>query len=423
MAKAIGVHVFAGGFTHGVKRAFDVECQLESHGFGLETCEQVFDTPAVNRPNRDWPDLQADFIYGNPRCTGFSTITAGYGDACHGPWSKQTQDIHDLMGYAIGRADVIIWESVQQAFSVGRPLLDYLRDEVCKPNHYRVAHILMNASSFGNAQQRKRYFFVAYRDDRNFNIEPPQIGMTKPCTADWLWDLRERETRAAQLWARGAEYDGDCYCDLTPDEWAAVPHLPNGWDLNAMGRYAIDLLPPKMQRTWRFRTSDMPFSMHGIVRTNWLTPFPTIHSSAARFIHPSHNRPVTLLELSTIMGWDGRIPVGYQPVAQIAKGVVPSAGEWLAKQAMYYLNGAWGDQDWESSYDPHKGEWVGRDTHGQHEKIFNLTRYTSHVFKREDYPHVQLHEHRFDVERRRAQLARGDNAELPSGRHAGDDRV
>jgi len=114
--KAVGCHVFAGGFTMGVKRVFDVECQLESHGFGKETCEAVAKVPFVNRPDANWPDVEAQFLYGNPRCTGFSCITSGYDEDTHGPWAKQTEDIHQLCNYAAGRYDIIIWESVQQAF-------------------------------------------------------------------------------------------------------------------------------------------------------------------------------------------------------------------------------------------------------------------------------------------------------------------
>jgi site-specific DNA-cytosine methylase len=395
--KAVGIHVFAGGFTYGVQQECEVVAQLERHGFGGATCEAMCEIPFINDKEGNWPDIEADFAYGNPRCTAFSTITAGYSDSVHGPWANACEDIHDLCNYAIGRYDCVIWESVQQAYSTGRPLLNYIRDEICAPKHYRVAHILLNAASMGNAQQRKRYFFVAYRDDRNFNIQPPAISPYTPVVADAIYDLRERETHESDLYSTNYDYDFDSYLQLTPDEKACVPHLPNGWDTNRLARYGTYLLPDKYKETWKWRTSDMPFSMHCPHRLNWLRPHPTIHSSAGRFIHPWLHRPLTVGELATVMGWP-RIPVGPNPIGQIAKGVCPEVGTWLAQQVRLYLNNHWGNDDWESSYDHHKCEWVGRDTHGAIEKTFNLTRYTGGVVNHERYPKDVLRRHNFNVD-------------------------
>lgn len=384
--RAVGIHVFAGGFSYGVNKVFDVQCQLEKHGFALETAEQTF---GIRTINGDWPEIEAEFAYGNPRCTGFSSLTGGYDDSVHGPWAKQCQDVHDLCEYSVGKYDVIIWESVQQAYTTGRPLLDYLRDEVFAPQHYRIAHLFINASSFGNTQSRRRYFFVAYRDDRNFNVSPPSISRYQPVLYDDLWDLRERETREVTAWEDG--YDFDTYTRLGPNEKACVPYLPNGWGLNHFAQFASHKMPPVMRDKWRFRTSDMPFSLHCIKRVQWLRPSPTLYSSCSRLIHPDLDRPITVGEAATIMGWEGRVPVGPVPFAQIAKGVVPQVGTWLAEQAKAYLENAWGDEDWESSYDANLGEWVGSDVHGAREKVIDMTRYAGNLFDIE----------RFDVAARR----------------------
>lgn len=395
--KAVGIHVFAGAFTMGVQRVFDVECQLEQHGFGRETVEEVCKIPFVNHEDANWPDVKADFCYGNPRCTGFSCITAGYGDDTHGPWAKQTQDIHGLCNYAVNRFPIIIWESVQQAYSVGRPLLDYLRDEIFAPNGYRVAHILLNAASMGNSQQRKRYFFVAYKGDRNFNISPPTLPEYQPSMYDAIWDMRGRTTRETAFNKSAGDYDADSYIKLTKNEKLCVPLLPNGWNLNMLAKYATDDLPREMQATWRYRSSEMPFSMHCIFRTNWMRPAPTLHSSAVRFIHPYHNRPLTIGELSKIMGWPD-IPRGPLPAAQIAKGVCPEVGEWLAQQAKYYLDDVWGNEDWESSYNPRTETWEGRSTVGEVEKVFNMNNYIPRVFDRTRFDVKDVQHHRFNVD-------------------------
>lgn len=395
MHKAVGIHVFAGGFTYGVKKVMDVDTQLETHGFGLESAEQ-FGVKTINGEPEEWPAVDAAFAYGNPRCTGFSTITAGYDESTHGAWAKQTCDIHQLCNYAVGKYEAVIWESVQGATTTGRELLDYLRDEVFVPAGYRIAHVLLNAASFGNSQQRKRYFFVAYKKDRNFNVVPPDISPYYATMYDDIWDMRDRPTREIEH-NNSLDYDFDTYYKLTDLEKVCVPKLPNGWNLNMMARYDYDSLPEKYQKKWDTRCSDMPFSMHCIFRTNWMRPSPTLHSSCCRFIHPDLNRPLTIGELSTIMGWEGHIPQGKAPIAQIAKGVCPAAGTWLAEQVELFLNDEWGDEDWESSYNPITATWEGRNTEGALEKTFDLTKYVGHNFDKDRFPGVEP-KHLFNID-------------------------
>lgn len=381
--RAVGIHVFAGGFSMGVKRVFDVQCQLERHGFGVETAEQVAGVPVVNHSEAVWPDVDAELCYGNPRCTAFSTITSGYRSCTHGPWARQCEDIRDLVTYGIGRYPIVIFESVQQAFSTGRPLLDWIRDELCKPKGYRVCHVLVSAQAFDNPQRRRRYFFVAYRDDRPFNIEPPRLRHYYMTNWDVMWPLVDRPARPVP--GSSTEYDGDCYMRMNEDDAEVVKRLPNGWDYNRMGRFACGDLPPRLQATWKLRISDMPFSLHCPYRLQWLRPSPTLYSTCHNLVHPWHPRFVTYGELAAMMGWP-RVPVGRGPVPQMVKGLVPNVGEWIAQQAAYYLDGVWGQDDFESRYDHREGRWDGNDARGQLEKTFQLTEYVPRGFDIERYP-------------------------------------
>lgn len=372
--KALGIHIFAGGFTVGVQKHFEVKTHLETHGFGLETAQKMCGVETINVPGGDWPDIDADFAYGNPRCTAFSTITGGYADDTHGAWAKQTCDIHEFAKYTSRRKyPIIIWESVQQAYTTGKELIDHLVRDIYVPAGYRVAHLFINATTFGNTQNRKRYFFVAYDAGRNFNVTLPVLKPYKSVLADVLHPRMERETREFSF--RDNDYDENSYIKLTPEEKICMPHLIPGTCLNQMGEYGFDLMPKKYQERWTDRMSDMPFSMHGIYRLRWNHHAPTLHSSACRFIHPHLDRPITVGEQAAIMGWP-TIPVGPVPTAQIAKGVCPEVGEWLALQAKLFLQDHWGTEDYETSYNDIKGEWVGRDTPGENEKVFNITRYS-----------------------------------------------
>lgn len=366
----------------------DVTGQLETHNFGRESVEAV-GLPFVNRDR--WEDWLAErymwkdvsMVYGNPRCTGFSTITSGYGEDTHGPWAKQTQDVHDLCKFAVQAcAPVIVWESVQQAYSVGRPLLDHLRDALFVPAGYRIAHLMLNAASWGNCQNRRRYFFVAYRGDLRFNVEPPTLAPFRSDVRDVIERFVCLPTEARKLTARDCDYHPDCYQQLTPDEWSVVPHLPQGMCLNLFARHRTEDLRhinPDLAFRWDTRCSDLPFSLHCISRLAWNENCPTMHGSCGRFIHPQEHRPVTIRELSTIMGWpEGVTPRGWNPTAQLAKGVVPAVGRWLAEQAVACLEGKWGRDDWESTFNARTGTWEGRWLDGEPtEKYCDLTAYVS----------------------------------------------
>jgi len=378
--RALGIHVFAGGFTMGVQEVAEVVAQYETHGFGMETAASL-GVPVVNEKSwEDWPDPgPVDLVYGNPRCTGFSTITSGYGEETHGPWAKQTADVHDLCNFAVRhKVPYVIWESVQQAFTVGRPLLDYLRDELFVPAGYRIAHLFLNAAGFGNAQNRRRYFFAAYPADAIFDVLAPVLEPSHTTMADVIGHLRNRETHEKRLYAKDVYYTADCHTSLTPDEWAVVPHLPQGCCLNRFAReYPERLreLSPKFGETWDVRISDMPFSLHCVARPRWHGPCPTLHNSCGRLIHPLRNRPLTVGELAALMGWGKVIPRGRDPVSQIAKGVVPAAGQWLAEQVAASMAGRW-DDDWETRYDDRTGLWNGTYLKDKPpEKRIDMTRY------------------------------------------------
>lgn len=404
---AVGIHVFAGGFSGGVMHEANVIGQLEAHNFGLETAEKVWGIPCTNSDPKDWPDINADWAYGNPRCTGFSCVTAGYDSSTHGPFSNQCQDIHDLVQYAKEKYKVIVWESVQQAFTVGRPLLDLLRDEMA--NHgYRTCHLLMCGHMFGNPQCRKRYFCVFYDKSLKFNVSLPDISHYTPTVYDAIWDLRHNEVKPYKM--NSLEYDFNSYVKLGPHELEDIPRLPTGWSTNLQARYDYPNCSQKTREIWRNRTSDMPFSMHCPYRMSWFRQCPTLTSTSVRLIHPWHHRPVTVGELSTFMGWEGRIPIGKYPCAQLAKGVIPAAARWLAQQVHLCLDDNWGGEDWEVKFDRHEGEFKGHDASGQLEKTIDLTYYYGHQFDVTRFdPESRKQFHRFNIDPMTGRLLRNWN--------------
>lgn len=345
--KAVGVHVFAGGFTQGVKRVMPVECQLEIHGLGAKTAERETEI-IVRKAWEDWPSIKVQFVFGNPRCTGFSCITSHLSSHGHGSWSAQTVDIHDLCQWGIkNKADIIAWESVQQAYSVGKELLDYLRDTHFVPAGYRIAHVFESAAEFGNAQLRRRYFFVAYRTPV-FNAEPHEV---KPRASlhDVIGHLEEQKTDEVHLNLKHAIYHPDCCHRLLGESRRVTPFLKPGECIHNFAKRDEDLLEelcPGMFLKWLFRRSSRPFGILCLKRLDWGYRTPTLTSGAVKFVHPSKDRTLTVRELALIMGWDV-LPVGDKPVQQLVKGVIPYIGEWFALQVKRSLEKYWGNDDWE----------------------------------------------------------------------------
>lgn len=386
----VGVHCFAGGFTLGVRTVLPTVGQLEIHGFGGDTARKAGitfmnadDWQGWDAYKKTWQDCR--FCYGNPRCTAFSSYSAGASIKARGPTADCTQDIWDLCRFGLhADLDVIAFESVQQCYTVGRPLLDRLRDELFVPNHYRIAHLFVCTAAEGNAQRRKRYFFVAYRDDKNFNVSKPALPGRCTTVRDVLEEPRFAEARVREYKLNGTDnidYDANCYTELTDDEKSVLSYMQEGWSLNHLARTyneSLGEINAHFGQLWRRRTSDLPFSLHGIarIRNDWFCP--TIASTSDRLIHPIKDRPLTLGEIAAMMGWpEGHIPVGPNPVAQIGKGVVPATAAWLAAQIRDYLDDAWSEDDFESTY--RSGEWFGTDytrtlSHPV-EKVFNMTAY------------------------------------------------
>lgn len=378
--RALGCHVFAGGFSMGVRRVMPVLAQLEIHDFGRETVDAVLGIPFINETTWEaWPRIEADFLFGNPRCTGFSTITSGYSDAIHGPFAKCTRDIRDLCAYGTKHdVPVIAWESVQQAYSVGRPLLDLLRDEVFAPRGYRICHMFLNAASFGNAQRRRRYFFVAYKRGRNFCVVPPPIADRPTTVRDVIEQYEGLETRACNYGAKSGTYDADTYTSVCREDQLVIPHLRPGEDFNAFARRgAMAAISPKFQAAWDRRLSDIPFSLHCPTRLWYDGWCPTLSSSCSNFIHPTLPRPITVREMSRLMGWpEGAWPRGPRPNAQVAKGICPEVGAWLAEQVALYLRDEWGSEDWSTRWNHRAGRWEGFEfTDEPLEKVIHMTQW------------------------------------------------
>jgi site-specific DNA-cytosine methylase len=403
--KALGCHVFAGGFTCGVQQAgWDVDRHLETLGFGLETARQRFGVECINDQDADWPTYRADdyqMMFGNPRCTAFSTVTSGeryVKSNAHGPWAKQTCDVRQFVDYGVHCGfPFLIWESVQQAYhAAGADLVKHLVHDKLVPNGYRVAHLFINAATFGNAQMRKRYFQVAYKRGYRFNVQPPPLAEHYATLFDVIKDTRHVEGRPHKFNQPG--YDAECYRQPNENDLAVIAALPTGWCQNTMGKFGYHLMTQKDKDQWDFRRSEMPFGLHSIRRLSFLGPAPTMHSGSRNWVHPELDRGLLVGEFTKIMGWPADCyPIGPSPVSQLCKGIVPAAGEWLARQVQLSIEGHWGQDDWATSFNDQNATWEGGDSSDADEKVIDMTRYVPKRYDASRYADESLRVHRFNV--------------------------
>jgi len=176
---AVGAYIFAGGFTLGMRRHFEILAHLEDSAYGVATARQNLHDLPIHVGADEWPLAElrrrrVDVVYGNPPCAAWSALNAK-------PTKREESWRVD------GRVDctrkhfnlllelkprVWVWESVQRAFTVGRPFVDELEVRAAMQG-YSVTHLLFNGNQLGLPHRRLRYFFIAHREELNFDDYKP----------------------------------------------------------------------------------------------------------------------------------------------------------------------------------------------------------------------------------------------------------
>lgn len=321
MLKAVGVDIFAGGFTLGVERHFDVLCHLEHGPYGVGTFRLNRPHVPVHHPPSSWPLSElagrVDFMYANPPCAIVSVAGAGirHGHADNWRRDPRTQCIRDVIDAAVVvRPRALALESVTRLYTHAGELVN---EQVAKllSAGYGVTHLLVNVSWHGAHQQRKRYFLLAHLTPLSFerlNYAPPdtldevlsEVGdpgwsaPVKPAVAALAARCRPGEG-LREVWER----------DNPPDTWVEGP---NG----VVGR-------PRM----------MEFRLPGDRVAGVF--FGDFHW------HPRENRRLGLNEAKALCGFPADYQFSHPPGAfsEMARGVMPPMAGWLARQVARSLDG------------------------------------------------------------------------------------
>lgn len=317
---AVGMHIYAGGFSVGMQRHFDVRCHLEELTLGVSSFKLNYPKiPVYLSAPEKWPLKKlvgkTDVLFCNPPCNSWSACSASVFKGGEN-WKTDNRTNFTktcFRTFVKLRPHIFIWESVCRASSLGAELVSEFV-EVSNKLGYDTTHLFIDLAKIGGSQQRRRFLFIAH--DRqlvsftNTQIKgkSPQellIGII-PTKHKYLYPKKEILLLANQT----------------------IP----GHEL----RETFDRLNPldtqkRVQRGNRFiRVGRPPFTM---IRLSPDTPCPTL-TSMNTLIHWSCTRNLAPNEAALLMGYPMTYKFDGPPethLTQIAKGVSPIVGDFIGR--------------------------------------------------------------------------------------------
>lgn len=309
---ALGAYIFAGGFTVGVSKHFDVQAHLEESDYGVATVAHNMPELPVYYGMDQWPvellrsGPRIDFLYGNPPCAAWSPA----GSKIKAPRHWQSDPRVDCTRRHFGLLDELrphfwAWESVPQAFVMGRSFVDELTVKALDMG-YSVTYVLHNAMYLGAPQKRRRFFFVAH--DVEFDV----------ANLTWEWQTCDDALRGMN--DRGIPLDHNIkkYPDI-------IAHVrPNETLISAWGRFN-----PESGRKFNARGQTVGRPCFTIKRLQAGQPAPVVMHE---LIHPTEHRGISIKEVARLCGFPPDYEfINAKDVGQVSRGVCPPVGEWLAR--------------------------------------------------------------------------------------------
>lgn len=377
--RAVDVHGFAGGFTLGVVQAgweLAAKCEtIAMKGFGVPQCEanrrllgDKWEAQVANP--EDWQPVQAEMVFSNPPCSGFSILTK---NQFRGEDAKVNQCMYDAVRYAAKmKPEIYIMESVRAAFKQGISMMRKIRVELeaLTGLKYLMYHVIQDNYSLGGASKRPRYFLVLSRVP--FGVDVPELTRL-PVLGDAIGDLQKQPlswstndyVAPPTWWSEPLRADGGTDGHDVPDgsmssrildllehaEWhegeaeAAVArryhenvgHLPLSWQ----NKIRQD---KRTHAQWVY-DKDFDLGMFQVPRWCWDKPARVVTGAGPWIsLHPREPRYFTHREVARIMGFpdDWKIePLRDEKTLTSGwgKGVSVNPGRWVATWAKKSLEG------------------------------------------------------------------------------------
>lgn len=309
--KALGMHIFAGSFTLGMRRHHDVVAHFENGDYGAETMRNNQPEIPVHTDPDEWPvreNKDVDIVYGNPPCAPFSNNSTFEGDRSEGVMEDKRLENHRQMIDVLEKVEPRFWvfESVTQIYDKAGPLLKRIED-IARDMGYNVTHFFHDVNFYGNPQSRKRYFCILH--DTPLDFAPPDFDDT-PTVGDVLDELTADDPRAhhkppEEIW----------------DKWKEI--IPDVGPGEKLRHYFVEEYPGvergrPLQQTRRLDPERPAWTAIG----------------GFRFIHPTENRLLASNEMSRLQGYPEDyefVGTSHQRMDLICRGVCAEMGDYLGR--------------------------------------------------------------------------------------------
>jgi site-specific DNA-cytosine methylase len=316
MFNAIGAHIYAGGFTIGVAKHFNVLAHLEHSGYGADVVGLNWPQMPIHAGGpstwpTSWPGKTARprFMYCNPPCAIWSG--ASHGRA--GRWQDDPRlSMHrEIFGYAMDvvQPDVLAIESVPPSFVRGREYIDELIEKA-SGHGYSTTVAMHNAKWLGVPQNRSRIFYTFHKV--SIPWQHPPFGA--PTTV--------RQALKGVKMKKGG-YDMTLPPKLA--QWARLAQPGEGL------AKIFNRENPEPQRGDRGQIVGRPSFLDGRVPLD--KPAGVLLGGKA--IHPTELRFMCQEELAAICGFpqDYRWPkLSFNDISSyMSRGIMPPVADWLAE--------------------------------------------------------------------------------------------
>lgn len=187
---AVGCHIYAGGFSIGMEKNFQILGHLEEGPWGAKTFDLNY--PGYDHPLvRDQWDVSnyknfVNVVYANPPCACWSAIGSHLGKA-----DPRIQFTYNSANFALAvEPDFFVIESVCRAWSPnaggGREVYEGIADEFVKKG-YGITFLLTNAILHGSPQSRERFHMIAHKFE--LPLEVPTVPTHMKTVMETIGDL------------------------------------------------------------------------------------------------------------------------------------------------------------------------------------------------------------------------------------------
>lgn len=328
--RALGSHIFAGGFSIGVEQHFELLGHLERTNYGVKQWQHFRpNVPVFMNKTGAWTEAstyagKVDFLYANPPCAPWSTTTVGYRRQTESPLLEWTRDVF-VLARAV-QAPVVAIESVRGAVRNGA---EYYRGLASEFGFKSLSWIFVNPYDCGLPQWRPRVFVVL--SDAGAFV-PQWSPSPPPDVVDVIAgvpDDEENKPVSSRSIYTGAKIPATEIMKTIPAIAQGV--LMNQVSVERLREYS-DVVADRV---------DKMFPMHMLRRLVTGEPCPVVYA-LARYVHPIEDRLLTLRELMRVQGYPDDYHFGMDQalaLRMLGKTVCPPVGAWLAREVAAHLRG------------------------------------------------------------------------------------